>query len=192
VPVSATLKLTGIAPRTVAIAAAVALHHHPAVLLLQMRLVADPVATSAHQDNAARNMGGVALQQITAELDARVLSEHVLAEALHHPAAVEALRQTKRAVALTDILAHQDNAAHNGVIAVRRQITAVLDARVHLEPADKITNNMTRGAARENVMFFGDVIDNVVRPLCSFTLPLVYSLKMNEIFVRNMDIHWDV
>jgi hypothetical protein len=45
VPVSATLKLTGIAPRTVAIVAAVALHHHPAVLLLQMRLVADPMAT---------------------------------------------------------------------------------------------------------------------------------------------------
>jgi hypothetical protein len=128
-------------------------------------------------------MGGVALQQITAELDARVLSEHVLAEALHHPAAVEALRQTKRAVALTDILAHQDNAAHNGVIAVRRQITAVLDARVHLEPVDKITKNMTRGAVRENVMFLGDVIDNVVRPLCSFSLPLVHSLKMNDIYI---------
>jgi len=104
------------------------------------------MATSAHQDNAARNMGGVALQQITAELDARVLSEHVLAEALHHPAAVEALRQTKRAVALTDILAHQDNAAHNGGGVALQQITAELDARVHLEPADKITNKYDEGS----------------------------------------------
>src|ERR1700760_63193 len=125
-------------------------------------------------------MVGVELQLITAELAANRHSDRVRAAALlllQHPEVAAVPPRMEHALALTVILAHQAFAAPNGDGVERRRITVVPGARVDLE----FVNNRTKkdgGRRLVGIMSLGDVIDNVVRPLCSFTLPLVHSLKI--------------
>lgn len=140
----------------------------------------DPTATSALQDNAVPNTVGVELRLITAEPVANRHSEPVRAAALllPHPEVAAAHRRMALALAPTAIPAHQAFAAPNGAGVEQEMITAVLGARVDLESVNNQTKKDGVGRLADGVMCFGDVIDNVARPLCSFTLPLVHSLKI--------------